>query len=89
MKNLQNLDVLGMGIATAFVSTLYGVGIANLVFLPIAGNLKQKTRDRILLKEVVLQGILSIQMQENPTIIEEKLIAYLKYHQNRKMEVNT
>jgi chemotaxis protein MotA len=71
---------LGTGIATAFVATLYGVGFANLILLPIAGNLKQKTREKILLKEVILQGILSIQMQENPAIIEEKLIAYLKFH---------
>ncbi len=80
MSNIQDLSVLGAGIATAFVSTLYGVGIANLVLLPIAGNLKQKTREKILLKEVMLQGILSILMQENPAIIEEKLVAYLRFH---------
>lgn len=80
MKNIQDLELLGVGIATAFVATLYGVGFANLIFLPIAGNLKQKTREKILLKEVILQGILSIQMQENPAVIEEKLIAYLKFH---------
>ena len=80
MQDIENLDVVGVGIATAFVATLYGVGFANLIFLPIAGNLKQKTREKILLKEVILQGIISIQMQENPTIIEEKLIGYLKFH---------
>jgi chemotaxis protein MotA len=80
MSNIKDLDLLGTGIATAFVATLYGVGFANLILLPIAGNLKQKTREKILLKEVILQGILSIQMQENPAIIEEKLIAYLKFH---------
>lgn len=80
MSNIQNIHILGTGIATAFVATLYGVGCANLILLPIAGNLKQKTREKILLKEVVLQGILSILMQENPAIIEEKLVAYLKFH---------
>ena len=80
MGNLQSLETIGIGIATAFVATLYGVGIANLVFLPIAGNLKSKIRDKILLKEVILQGVMAIQMQENPTILEEKLLAYLKYH---------
>lgn len=80
MQDIQNLQVVGVGIATAFVATLYGVGFANLIFLPIAGNLKQKTRDKILLKELVLQGILSIQMQENPAVIEEKLIAYYRFH---------
>lgn len=80
MSNIQDIKLLGSGIATAFVSTLYGVGLANLILLPIAGNLKQKTREKILLKEVMLQGILSILMQENPAIIEEKLVAYLKFH---------
>lgn len=88
MQDIRNLDIVGIGIATAFVATLYGVGFANLVFLPIAGNLKQKTRERILLKEIVLQGIISIQMQENPAVIEEKLIAYLKFHnKSTRMEV--
>lgn len=83
MSNIQNLNLLGTGIATAFVATLYGVGFANLILLPIAGNLKQQTRERILLKEVTLQGVMSILMQENPAIIEEKLISYLKFHHRR------
>jgi len=84
MANIKNVQVLGTGIATAFVATLYGVGFANLILLPIAGNLKQKTREKILLKEVILQGILSIQMQESPAIIEEKLIGYLKFHHKKQ-----
>lgn len=80
MSNIQDLNLLTSGIATSFVATLYGVGFANLILLPIAGNLKQKTRAKILLKEVILQGILSILMQENPAIIEEKLITYMKFH---------
>lgn len=83
MAHIQNIHALGSGIATAFVATLYGVGFANLILLPIAGNLKQKTREKILLKEVILQGVLSIVMQENPAIIEEKLVAYLKFHHKR------
>lgn len=80
MGYIQQPDILAQGIAVAFVSTLYGVGFANLLFLPIAGKLKMNTRERILLKEVVLQGIVSIQMEESPMVIEEKLLAYLKYH---------
>lgn len=83
MTNFKDINLLCSGIATAFVSTLYGVGFANLILLPIAGNLKQKTREKILLKEVILQGVLSIVMQENPAIIEEKLVAYLKFHHKR------
>lgn len=80
MSNINDVHLLGSGIATAFVATLYGVGLANLILLPIAGNLKQKTREKILLKEVILQGIVSILMQENPAIIEEKLISYSRFH---------
>lgn len=83
MSNIQDLSLLTSGIATSFVATLYGVGFANLILLPIAGNLKQKTREKILLKEVTLQGVLSILMQENPAIIEEKLVAYMKFHHKR------
>ena len=61
---------------------MYGVGFANLFFLPVAGKLKMNTREKILLKEVILQGIVSIQMEEHPMVIEEKLLAYLKYHSN-------
>lgn len=80
MSHIQNIHLLGAGIATAFVATLYGVGCANLILLPIAGNLKQRTKEHILLKQLTLQGILSIVMQEHPAIIEEKLISYLKFH---------
>lgn len=88
MSNMQELDVLAKGIATAFVATLYGVGFANLIFLPIAGNLKQRLREKILLKEVIMQGLISIHMGENPTIIEEKLLAYVKYH-NKSHKIST
>jgi len=80
MSSMQELDVLAKGIATAFVATLYGVGFANLIFLPVAGSLKQRLREKIMLKEVVLQGLMSIYTGENPAIIEEKLLAYIKYH---------
>ena len=82
MGYIQQPDILAQGIAVAFVSTLYGVGFANLLFLPVAGKLKMNLREKILLKEVVLQGIVSIQMEESPMVIEEKLLAYLKHHNN-------
>lgn len=83
MSYIQQPEILANGIATAFVSTLYGVGVANLIFLPIAGNMKLRLREEVLFKEAVLQAIISIVMRESTTIIEEKLIAYLKYN-NKK-----
>lgn len=83
MSHIQHPEVLGIGIATAFVATLYGVGSANIVFLPIAGKMKLKLREEVLFKEAMLQAILSITVGENPAIIEERLVAYLKYN-NKK-----
>ena len=79
MGNLQDPSKLGHGIASAFVSTIYGVGLANLVFLPIAGKLKMKVRDEIILKEMILQGLIAIHLGENPAIIEEKLLTFINY----------
>ncbi len=80
MSNLQDPQALGQGVAIAFVATLYGVGLANLVFLPIAGNLKMKLREKIMLKEMIVHGLISIQMNENPAIIQEKLLAFLDFN---------
>jgi chemotaxis protein MotA len=87
MGYIQQPEILAQGIAVAFVSTLFGVGFANLLVLTIAGKLKMNLRENILFKEVVLQGIVSIQMEESPMVIEEKLLAYLKYH-NRNHLIN-
>lgn len=87
MSYIASPEVLGNGIATAFIATLYGVGTANLLFLPIAGKMKYKLREEILFKEALLQAIISITMGEHTAIIEEKLIAYMKYH-NKKYPSN-
>ncbi|EKE02593.1 MAG: hypothetical protein ACD_20C00357G0016 [uncultured bacterium] len=79
MGNLEDPSQLGHGIATAFVATLYGVGLANLIFLPIAGKLKMRLREEIMLKEMIVQGLISIQLGENPAIIEEKLLTFLSF----------
>lgn len=68
---------MAKAIAVAFVATLYGVGFANLVFLPLASKLKVRLAERRLLYELTLEGILSIQAGENPRLVAEKLAAYL------------
>jgi len=69
--------MLGPAIATAFIATFYGVSSANLFFLPIAGKLKNRSSSQILVHEVTLEGILSVQAGDNPRIVEEKLHAFL------------
>jgi chemotaxis protein MotA len=74
---MDNPDQIGMGMAVALITTLYGSVASNLIFLPLAGKLGIKSDEEILLKQVMIEGILSIQAGENPRIVEEKLKAFL------------
>lgn len=71
-------DQLGHGIASAFIATLYGVGIANMFLLPIAGKLMHRAKSELFFKSMMLQGLIAIREGENPSIIKEKLEAYLQ-----------
>ena len=77
MKNLSDIDEVGRGIATAFVATIYGVAIANLVCLPAAAKLKFRHREEVMLKEMMLEGVISILEGMNPRMIETKLRTFL------------
>jgi chemotaxis protein MotA len=77
MQSLTEPSKLGAGIAIAFISTLYGVGLANLVFLPIAGKLKNLIMQQINLKEMYIDGIMMIANGENSRYLENKLQGYL------------
>ncbi len=68
---------LGHGIATAFVATFYGVGFANVICLPIAEKLKYRSAEERVVREMILEGILSIQAGDNPRIVREKLESFL------------
>ncbi|MCK5191090.1 MAG: flagellar motor protein [Methylococcales bacterium] len=78
MQNLANPELLGAGIATAFVATIYGVGFANLLFLPISNKLKLEAYVLIQTKEMMMEGITAIAEGENPRNIDLKLSGYLK-----------
>ncbi len=77
MKNLEDPVSLGGGIAVAFVSTIYGVVLANLVFLPIANKLKWHVQSHSQREELLMEGLLAIAEGENPRNIELKLSGYL------------
>jgi chemotaxis protein MotA len=76
MQNLSDPEKLGAGIAVAFVATVYGVGSANLLFIPISNKLKVKQSRIMVQREMCLKGVLAIQSGENPHFIEEMLRAY-------------
>jgi chemotaxis protein MotA len=80
MKNLANIDEVGHGIAVAFVATVYGVGVANLFFLPAAGKLKARVHSAVQMKELTLEGVLAIAEGMNPKLIRTKLEAYAQQH---------
>jgi len=73
LGNLQDTSRLGPAIAVAFLATFYGIASANLIWLPIAAKLKLRARKMVAQKELMLEGILSIQAGENPRMVREKL----------------
>jgi chemotaxis protein MotA len=77
MQHLDNIDEVGRGIAVAFVATVYGVGAANLVLLPSAGKLKIRIREEQVIREMVLEGVVSTLEGMNPRMIETKLVGFL------------
>lgn len=77
MNNLADPSKLGAGIAVAFVATVYGVGAANLIFIPLGSKVKWKSKKLFIAKEIMIEGILSIQAGESPALIERKLRAFI------------
>lgn len=78
MGNLSDPGMLGSGIAVAFVATIYGVGAANLIFLPIANKLKSIVQLQSQYRDMFVEGMISIAEGENPRNIETKLLGYLR-----------
>jgi chemotaxis protein MotA len=77
MQHLDKIEEVGKGIAVAFVATLYGVGAANLILLPCAGKLRIRIRDEQIIREMTLEGVVSILEGMNPRMLEEKLLGFL------------
>ena len=78
MGNLTDPSKLGGGIAVAFVATIYGVALANLVLLPVANKLKSIVHSESLFREMIIEGVTSIAEGENPRNIETKLLGFLR-----------
>ncbi|MCU7856619.1 MAG: flagellar motor protein, partial [Candidatus Thiodiazotropha sp. (ex Lucinoma borealis)] len=78
MQNLADPSKLGSGIATAFVATIYGVGLANLFLLPIAAKLKTQSENIAKFREMVIEGVIGIAEGDNPRSIETKLKGFLQ-----------
>ena len=77
MQKMDNVSEIGKGIAVAFVSTLYGIGVANLVFLPLAGKLRIRVRERQLLHEMTLDAVIAIAQDISPRALRQRLQGYI------------
>ena len=77
MQHLDDINEVGKGIAVAFVATIYGVGLANLFFLPSSGKIKMRIREDQIVREMVLEGVISILEGMNPRMLETKLKGFL------------
>jgi len=78
LRNMSDPSSLGTGMATALLTTFYGSLMANLVFLPTAGKLNTRSKEEVLAKDIIVEGITAIQAGLNPRIVEEKLKAFVE-----------
>src|SRR5438094_682698 len=76
MKNLANIEEVGHGIAVAFVATVYGVGISNIVLIPAGNKIKARIEQQVELQQLVLEGVIGIIEGLNPKLIRSKLEAF-------------
>ena len=80
VQMLQSMDdpsSIGPAMAVALLTTFYGSIMANMVCIPIAGKLKARSKEETLIKEMVVEGVLSLTRGENPRILEQKMLAYV------------
>jgi len=76
LADISDPATLGQGIATAFVATIYGVGLANLLFIPVANKIRSLLDEQLLYQAMLIEGLCSIARGENPRSVEQKLLAY-------------
>jgi chemotaxis protein MotA len=86
MENLADPSKLGSGIAVAFVATVYGIGAANLFFLPLANKIKFKLKEEAASRTMIIMGLVGLAQGENPRLLQEKLEGYLPESQRTKEE---
>ena len=86
MKHLSNIEEVGHGIAVAFVATVYGVGVANILLLPAASKIKARAKRDLEMRELVVEGVVGIVEGLNPKLIRSKLEAYTSGSDGKKLK---
>ncbi len=77
LSNMDDPSKIGAGMAAALITTLYGAMLANIIFLPIADKLGQRSSEEVLIKTMIIQGVMSIQAGDNPRNVESKLLTFV------------
>ncbi|MHA1572712.1 MAG: motility protein A [Alphaproteobacteria bacterium] len=77
LRTLDDPSKIGQGMSVALLTTFYGAFMANLLFLPLAGKLDLRSREEVLIKELMIEGIIAIQSGDNPRLVKEKLKSYV------------
>jgi len=85
LANLDDPDAIGSGMALALITTMYGSMMANLVLIPFKNKLEDRHRDEMLLRDIMIEGVLSIQAGDNPNILKYKLVSFLDPTRRREM----
>lgn len=86
LQRMSDPSSIGPAMAVALITTFYGALLANLVFNPMSGKLKLRSKEEVLVREMIVEGVLSISKGENPRIIEEKLNSYLPPKERRRTD---
>jgi len=86
LMQMNDPSQIGAPMAVALLTTFYGVIMANLIFLPVAGKLKTRSRQEILTKQMILEGIMSIQAGDNHRVVEQKLRAFISPKERKTKE---
>lgn len=89
LANLDDPSQIGAGMAVALITTLYGAVLANLILIPLAGKLKVRTARELLTKQLIIEGILSIQSGDNPRMVEQKLKLFIAPSDRDRVAVAT
>jgi chemotaxis protein MotA len=85
LMRMNDPSSIGPAMSVALVTTFYGVVLAYLLFLPLAGKLKRLSAQELLVKQLIINGILSIQAGDNPRILEQKLHAFISPHERKSV----
>ncbi|MBA4366039.1 MAG: motility protein A [Desulfobacterium sp.] len=77
LQSMDDPNSIGPAMAVALLTTFYGSILANLVFMPVAGKLRTRSKEEILIKEMIVQGVISLSRGDNPRLLEQKLLSFL------------